>query len=175
MDTVTITSGKFKGRKIATPGGATHPMGSRERLALFNILGVRIRGVNVLDAFAGSGSLGIEALSREAKTVIFVDKSAKSTEVIKGNLAKLGIFEDAKVIRGSASSVAGRIGLSDIILADPPYDDFELSEVEPLVNVLKTGGILALSHPGEAPKITGMRLFESRQYAGACISFYIKN
>ena len=91
MDIVTVTSGKYRGRRILTPGLGTHPMGSREKLALFNMLTGKIEGATVLDAFAGSGALGIEALSRGAFKVIFVDNSKKATEVISKNLDTLVI------------------------------------------------------------------------------------
>ena len=172
MDTVSITGGIYRGRKITTPGGMTHPMGSRERLALFNMLTGKIEDSLVLDAFAGSGALGIEALSRGAKSVIFVDKSAKSTEVIKKNLLGLGISDKTKVIKGSAKEISGEF---DIILADPPYDNFDLTEVEPLVKTLKTGGIMVLSHPKEAPKIDNLTLVKSHQYAAAHLSVYTKD
>ena len=83
MDNLRITSGNYRGRKIATPGGKTHPMGERERLALFNMIGPFIPEAMVLDAFSGSGALGIEALSRGAKHVVFVDIDKKAFETIK--------------------------------------------------------------------------------------------
>ena len=174
-ENITITGGKYRGRKISTPGGATHPMGSRERLALFNMLTGRIESARVLDAFAGSGALGIEALSRDALEVIFVDSSHKATEVIKDNLSKLGIKSGADVVCGRISKIVSSLGGFDIILADPPYDDFDLSEVERLVDLIEKDGILALSHPFEAPKLKGLKLLKTHRYAAAHISVYSKN
>ena len=172
MDKITVTGGKYRGRKITTPGGATHPMGSRERLALFNMLTGKIDGAAVLDVFAGSGALGIEALSRGASEVIFVEKNRQATEVIKENLAELGA--SGKVIKGSFKEVAGDLGKFGVVLADPPYDNFDITEVEKLALVVKKGGILALSHPGEAPEINGLKLAKTRKYAGASISVYFR-
>ena len=169
MDTVIVTSGKYRGRKILTPGPGTHPMGSREKLALFNMLTGKIEGATVLDAFAGSGALGIEALSRGAFKVVFVDNSKKATEVISKNLATLGIKDNFEIIK---SSVQGTVGSFDVILADPPYDNFNITDAEHLTSLLKNGGIMVLSHPGEAPELTGLTLLKTHQYAAAHLSIY---
>ena len=79
---IKITSGIFRGRNISTPGGKTHPMGERERLALFNMISEYLPKAAVLDAYAGSGALGIEAISRGADKVLFVDKSADAVRKI---------------------------------------------------------------------------------------------
>ena len=175
MDTVTITSGKYRGRKIATPGAATHPMGSRERLALFNMLDERIKNAYLLDAFAGSGALGIEALSRGSIKVVFVDDSVKAVQTIKKNLKVLGIDKEATVIKTKAANISNDFLNFDVILADPPYDNFNQGEIECLTNTLKGGGLMALSHPDDAPVLEGLTLLKSRQYANAHISIYVKN
>lgn len=172
MDTVLITAGKYKGRKITTPGGATHPMGSREKLALFNMLTGEIEGATVLDAFAGSGALGIEALSRGASEVVFVEKSSKAAETIRQNLKSLDINEGAEVIKSSVKeAVLKEFG---IVIADPPYDNFDITEVNSLTKCVKNGGILVLSHPGEAPELDGLKLSKTHQYAAARISVYFR-
>lgn len=172
MEHVVITSGKYKGRKISTPGGNTHPMGSREKLALFNMLTGKIEGATILDAFAGSGALGIEALSRGAAEVVFVEKNSKACEIIKKNLESLGIDEGARILKSNVSEVTGEY---DVILADPPYDNFDSSEVECLTKLLKNGGILVLSHPEEAPELDGLTLSKTHQYAAAHLSIYFKD
>lgn len=172
MDKITITGGKYRGRKITTPGGATHPMGSRERLALFNMLTGKIEGALVLDAFSGSGALGIEALSRGASEAVFVEKNRVATEIIKQNLADLSA--DGKVIKGSVKDVAANLGEFEVVLADPPYDNFDITEVEALVPLVKKDGVLVLSHPGEAPEINKLKLAKTRKYAGASISVYFR-
>ena len=169
-ETVRVTSGVFGGRSLKAPGGKTHPMGSREKLALFNMLG-DIHGLSVLDAFAGSGALGVEAISRGASRVIFIEKNAGACNVIRQNLAELGC--DAEVISGDAGSL-DLSEMFDAIIADPPYDAFDLTKILPLVNYLEAGGVLVLSHPGEAPELDGLALEKSRQYAAAHLSFYRK-
>jgi len=172
MNTIYITGGEYGGRKIATPGGATHPMGSRERLAIFNKLTGKIEGARILDVFAGSGALGIEALSRNAESVVFVEKSREATDVIKRNLADLQI-ENARVVKSSLEEA--ELNTFDIVFADPPYDKFNGKMVERLPELVEKGGILVLSHPSEAPEFSGLDLVDSRKYAGATISFYNKH
>lgn len=174
MDKTTITGGKYRGRKIATPGGATHPMGSRERLALFNMLVGELEGASVLDAFAGSGSLGIEALSRGASEVVFIEKNRVATEIIKQNLAELGASDNTRIIKNLVKDAISDLGEFAVVLADPPYDNFDATEVEPLAQVVKNDGVLALSHPGDAPEIKGLTLAKTRKYAGASISVYFR-
>ena len=111
-----ITGGTYKGQKITAPGGKTHPMGERERLAIMNSITPYLDGAEVVDFYAGSGALGIEAISRGAKKVTFVEKDSKAYRTILSNLKKLGI-ENAEVILSDAKSakVSG-----DVIILDPP-------------------------------------------------------
>ena len=168
---VKITSGSYKGRKIATPGGKTHPMGERERIALFNMINEYVSGSRVLDAYAGSGALGIEALSRGASTVEFLEKSPTVAKTIRNNLKDLDL--KARVVTGDAIDFTANDGF-DLILADPPYDDFDLAGVEYLAGFLKSGGIMVLSHPDSAPEISELKLLKTRKYAKAHISVYVK-
>lgn len=168
---IRISSGQYRNRKITTPGGATHPMGERERLALFNMIAEYLPGAKVLDAFAGSGALGIEALSRGASEAVFVEKVAPACRVIRGNLRELGI--EAEVYQSNVVNFTTDTEF-DVMLADPPYDNFKINEVTHLLQFLRSGGILALSHPGEAPELPRMELLKSRKYAGATISIYVK-
>lgn len=170
MEKVLITSGKYKGRRIATPGSATHPMGSREKLALFNM--VSVEGLSVLDAFAGSGALGIEALSRGSSEVVLVEKNPNACKVILENLESLGVESGFKLIKSRVSRV--NLPEFDVVLADPPYDNFDLTEVTALTKFVKDGGTLVLSHPNEAPQLQGFKLLKTHQYAAAHLSVYIK-
>ena len=146
-------------------------MGERERLALFNMIVDSIPGASVLDAFAGSGALGIEALSRGASSVVFIEKNAKACSVIRNNLRELGLEVD--VFQGDVVNFTtdNEFGL---VLADPPYDKFDINEVKHLLQFLQRDGRFVLSHPGEAPDLPGLELLKSRKYAGATISVYVK-
>ena len=166
---VKITSGTYRGRMITTPISGTHPMGERERLALFNMLG-DLGGLVVLDAFAGSGALGIEALSRGALKVVFLEKNRAACKVIQSNLSTLGA--DGEVVCGDVAKFDS--GKFDLILADPPYDKFDTKPIYHLTKLLKDGGVLVLSHPNKTPEISNLTLNKTRQYASAHLSFYSK-
>lgn len=173
MNTIKITSGKYRGRSIQTPGDGTHPMGAREKLALFNMLAGYLPGAVVLDAYAGSGALGIEALSRGASRVDFVEKNQKAIRTIQDNLASLELLGISKVFKGDVKSYASPVKYN-IILADPPYDDFRPEDVRLLVRLLEDGGVFVLSHPDEAPEIEGLELAKTSKYAAAHLSLYYK-
>ncbi len=140
-------------------------------MALFNMIAPFLSDAIVLDAYAGSGALGVEALSRGADRVIFIDKNPKAAKIIRLNLANLGL--EAEVFQGKTGNYQGD-ELFDIILADPPYDNFNLTEVVGLVKNLAPQGVFVLSHPGGTPEIPGLELNTSRKYAGATISIYSK-
>lgn len=172
-NSVRIISGDYKGREIMTPGGATHPMGERERIALFNMILLYIPGARVLDAYAGSGALGIEALSRGASECVFLEKNVQAAKVISSNLRELGISERTTIERGNTANFASTEPF-DVIFADPPYDDLKLDEVSHLADFLVDGGIMILSHPAEIPEIKGLTLIKTRQYARAHLSVFTK-
>lgn len=146
-------------------------MGDRERLALCNMITEYIPGATVLDAFAGSGAIGIEILSRGAKKVIFIEKNPQAAKIIRENLKNLGIDGEIEQYSVASFTTPERF---DVIIADPPYDKFDITEVECLVNFLKEDGILVLSHPDDSPDIEGVSCEKSRKYAGAHISIYRK-
>lgn len=168
-EAVYITAGTHKGRRLMTPGAGTHPMGARERIALFNMIGNNLRDFEVLDAFAGSGALGLEAISRGAAYAVFIEKNRAAAEVIKTNIKTLGVDGATKVC--SASKYEDE-QVYNLVFADPPYDKFNLEEVLHLVPFVAENGIFVLSHPGSAPELPGLRLWKSNQYAGATISIY---
>lgn len=171
-----ILSGRYRGRILQSPtSSTTHPMGSREKLALFNM--VNVDQATVLDAYAGSGALGIEALSRNATSVVMVDKDAQALRTIKTNLASLGAT--ATVIKTTLAKFADDPSYQsyfDVIFADPPYDHIDLSELVKLPSLLKPDGILALSTPKTSAELDfpGLRLSSSHTYAGARITIYRK-
>lgn len=170
---VRITGGKYSGRKLKTPGGDTHPMGERERLALFNMLGERVRGAYLLDAYAGGGTLGFEALSRGAEDVIFMEKSPEACDVIFENAETLGIPDKGMAMCGRVEDfLPMTTDRFDIILADPPYATFEPKIVDGLRSILDWGGLLMVSHPGEPTEIEGLKILKSRKYARAHITIY---
>jgi len=124
--TMRIVAGEAKGRRLRAPAGReTRPTADRVREALFSILG-SVEGLRVLDLFAGSGALGIEALSRGAARADFVDSDARALAAVRANLEAVGRAHDAGVVRAEALRYltrAARAGeVFDLILLDPPYD-----------------------------------------------------
>lgn len=119
-----IIAGKWRGRSIeAPPGGATRPTADRIRESLFSMLGSRLGSLEqlrVADLFAGSGALGLEALSRGARGAAFVENDADAIAAIRRNIAKLGAEDRSQLIQGSALALP-RCEPFDLIFADPPY------------------------------------------------------
>ncbi len=117
-----VIAGEFRSRRLKTLSGLnTRPTPDRLRETLFNILAPRIEGVTFLDAYAGTGAVGIEALSRGAAHAIFVEKSRAAVEIIRDNLAALGLEKRAEVFTGKAAAVLERLA-ADIVFLDPPYE-----------------------------------------------------
>ena len=116
-----VVAGEFKGRRLAAPRGMrTRPTADRVREALFSMLG-DVSGARVLDLYAGSGALGIEALSRGAESAVFVERNPRAAEVIERNLASLGL--EQQVVRQDAVRFLTRSeGMFDLVFCDPPYD-----------------------------------------------------
>lgn len=175
-----IISGIYKNRPIKSPNDEkTHPMGSREKLALFNSLAGRVRGAKVLDAFAGTGALGLEALSKGAEFAVFVEKSPKIAKTLAENLEKVLKDEKDKL---SKLIITGVEDLTfseefDLILADPPYDLYSEALVRPLTGFLVRSGVLCLSMPKTAktPVFAGFSVISEKNYANAKIAIFQKN
>lgn len=150
-------------------------MGERIRSALFNILG-DIEGTLVLDAFAGTGSLGLEALSRGAAKVTFVEKDRIAQKVIQNNIQTLGVADRTALVKTSVAGWSETSGADafDLVFADPPYHDMQLSTVSRLVSYLKPKGLMILSHPGResAPTVNGVVVVDNRSYGDAALAFY---
>jgi len=123
-----IIAGTFRSRALNAPAGlATRPTSDRLRETLFNVLAPRIQGASFLDLYAGSGAIGIEALSRGATKVTFVERAAPALNVLRTNLDRLKITAGFRIHSGSVASFlrkppAGSVGSFDLVFLDPPYD-----------------------------------------------------
>lgn len=175
---IRLIAGELGGRIIEGSGtNRTHPMGERIRGSLFNIIGSEIEGAVVLDAFAGSGSLGLEALSRGASHATFVERDRVAQNVITNNIKTLGLTEVTKLVK---APVAGWQNTTkeqfDIIFADPPYQDLQLSTAMKLTKLLKPNGLMVLSYTGrgEVPTDLGVVVVDNRKYGDAVLAFYRK-
>ena len=154
-------------------------MGERVRSAMFNSLGETVRGARVLDAFAGSGAIGLEALSRGAESVVFVERDRVAQRVIAENIASLGVDEKSIVIKTTISNWLETLvvtGEFDVIFADPPYHNPQFSTVLRLMGLLKPGGTMILSHPGigEVPIQDKTVVVDSRSYGEAHLTKFLR-
>lgn len=175
---VRIISGKFGGRTIQAPGGngLTHPMGDRVRGSLFNIINDNLDGVDVLDVFAGTGALGLEALSRGAKSATFIERDRVASKILAENIDYLGVQSQTTSIQIGASTWIGKNldNRYDIIFIDPPYNDMQFSVVAKLIGLLRPNGTMVLSYPEkvEVPVFDGVIQVDDRNYGGANLRFY---
>lgn len=174
---VRIIAGKYGGRILAAPPGKrTHPMSERIRNALFNSIGSELVGASVLDAFAGTGAIGLEALSRGAVDATFIERDRVAQKVLQENIDALAA-EHAKLIRSSVSAwldTTDGLQRYDIIFADPPYHDEQFSTVKRLFGLLKPNGLMVLSHTdtGEVPAQDDIVVVDNRSYGNANLTLY---
>jgi 16S rRNA (guanine(966)-N(2))-methyltransferase RsmD len=120
-----IIAGEFRSRKLEAPAGmATRPTSDRLRETLFNVLAPRIEGAAFLDLYAGSGAVGIEALSRGAASVVFVERAPAALAALRGNLDRLGVTTGFRIQSGSVGGWLRRAGTAafDLVFLDPPYE-----------------------------------------------------
>jgi 16S rRNA (guanine966-N2)-methyltransferase len=190
---IRIISGLLKNHKITAPNSRqTHPMSERIRNAIFNSIQAEILNAEVLDAFAGTGAIGIESLSRGAKSATFIEKNRLAQKIIAQNLEILEKSPEigaAKLIRAGVSgwlnSTEGQFQLGeiaelptfDIIFADPPYYDPQFPTLERLAERLKPSGLLIISQPKDLedfylPNLTALSF---KIYSGAKIIIFRKN
>lgn len=140
-----ILAGEGRGRRLKAPRGQdTRPTGARVRQSLFDVLAPLVPGARVLDAFAGSGGVGLEALSRGAARVVLVDRSGPAVEAVRENLRALAPGGQAEVFRQDALVAIRALGAAgesfDLVYLDPPYDS---GLYEPALDLLDRTGVLA--------------------------------
>ena len=173
-----VITGSAKGRNLRTLAGlATRPTADRVKQALFNILQNEVEGRAVLDLFAGSGQLGIEALSRGAKSCLFADSSAEACAVVRQNLQATHLADRAQVLCRDAQQVLASSRESfDIAFLDPPYADGLLPSLLPLVaqRMRETGVIVCETEAGIDLPVTAGEFTVRRceRYGRACLWFY---
>lgn len=177
---IRIIAGQYGGRKIDAPDNSrTHPMGERIRNALFNSIGTRIEGAEVLDAFAGTGAVGLEALSRGAAGVTFVERDKIAQKVLAKNVLSLDADDNVEIVNTSVVNWLTTKSEKnyDIIFADPPYNDPQLSTVSQLFALLKPNGLMVLSWSGrgEGPNLqNGIVVVDNRSYGNAKLTSFCR-
>lgn len=172
-----IIGGKYRGRKLAEFSQiGVRPTSDMAREALFNILQFRISGATVLDLFCGTGSLGIEALSRGAKKVTFNDGAKTSIDLLKKNLSMLDAV-NYDIFNSDANAFLDRTTEKyDIIYLDPPYDsDLLILTAQNCVKVLNEGGIVILEDQKPfSGTVQGLTLYDTRKYGRIHLAFLKK-
>lgn len=178
-----IIGGTARGRRIKAPKGSTiRPTADRVREALFNILPRDLSGKQVLDLFAGSGSLSLEALSRGAATALLVDESTEAADLIRGNLETLGFTDRARVWTVPAGKAVNRLAdggpAYDAIFLDPPYDGGWVNRTMALVaeaGILHAGGAAVAEHSVRErveEKYGELVRRDRRRYGDTVLSFF---
>ena len=144
-----VIAGELKGRRLEAPDWpGLRPTSDRLRETLFNVLAPRIAGARFLDAYAGTGAVGIEALSRGAAQVTFVEQDRRAQRLIETNLARCGVKDRYAIIRAGFVGAAQRLpGPFDILFLDPPYGAGELMEaLEAAAPLVRDGALLLIEH-----------------------------
>jgi len=179
---VRIISGKAKGRKLAAvPGSTTRPITDRVKSALFSILGGDMTDSTWLDLFAGTGSVGMEALSRGASGVVFVDRVRRAIETIHRNLEHIGLLERATLVHDDAFRYLRRaepsLSFDYIYVAPPQYEGLwakavQMLDEKPMLN--EDGLIIAQIHPKEYHDLhtPHLELVDERRYGSTTLLFY---
>jgi len=174
-----VTGGSERGRQLKAPAGSlVRPTSDKVKQALFNILGERVAGAVFLDLFAGAGGIGIEALSRGAVRVTFVDRSRDSLGAVKQNIEEMGFRNRAEALLSQAEVFLKKpSGPYDIVFLDPPYAE----KIQPLLEllagsgVLKPDSIVIAEHFRKQPSpenAGGLTLYREARYGDTVLAFY---
>lgn len=175
---IRVAGGSARGVPLAEPRGLRlRPTSGLVREAIFNIIGERVEGARVLDLYAGTGALGIEALSRGAEHATFVDAEAASCQAILQSLSRTGFADAGTVLRGRLPAALRTLeGEFDLILMDPPYnEETAIETLHAIAEYLRPVGLIVYEHasrynPPERPK--GLVQSERRVYGDSAIALY---
>jgi 16S rRNA (guanine966-N2)-methyltransferase len=172
-----VSGGEAKGRRLKAPKNI-RPTQGMVKQAIFNMVGPRIEGANVLDLFAGSGAIGIEALSRGAESVTFVDQQPRGLAILRQNLDALGFKERARLVRSdvvrwleaSPDAVSG----ADFIFLDPPYDDAVLDRALKALDTTVAEATVLAEHSRRRPlpELSRLRVDRQRRYGDTLVTVF---
>jgi 16S rRNA (guanine966-N2)-methyltransferase len=177
MSRLRVSGGEARGRRLKAPKNI-RPTQGMVKQAIFNMVGPRIEGARVLDLFAGSGALGIEALSRGAAEVTFVDLEARGLAILRQNLDALGFKERAHVVRSDVvrwlEASRDAVRAADFVFLDPPYEDVVLDRsLQVLDRGVSDATVLAEhSRRHEMPQLTRLRIDRERRYGDTVVTVF---
>lgn len=178
-----VIAGEFRGRRLdRIEGMDIRPTSDKVKESLFNILGESVIDSAFLDLFGGTGGIGIEALSRGAKHVVFIDSNIKSIKVLKGNLNNLGIKDNVEVFHTEYSTAIEKLykfkKKFDIIFIDPPYRvgiaQNALKEID-RNPILTQSGLIVVEHDSKEDmpqRVGSLNMYRIKQYGNTSLSFY---
>jgi len=181
---VRVVAGRLRGRALSAPAGdATRPTGARVKEALFSILG-DVSGARVLDLYAGSGALGIEALSRGAASAVFVEAARPALACLRENLGKLGLDELATTLPIRVENAAAQLkrhGPFELVLCDPPWRDVKSAhaalEALARAGLFAAGARIVLEHGAKEPPPVpdgqaALQLYDQRRWGDTAIALF---
>jgi len=180
-----IVAGTFRGRRLHAPKGREiRPTSDRVREAIFSIIGPAVVAARVLDLFAGTGALGLEALSRGATEAVFVDQSVHAVRLIRSNIELCGVQDRVNVIHGLVNQalrrLAGRGEAFDLVFMDPPYGEGSVHKtLSNLGGLARSGALVVAEHgvrdllplPGEHQEWSKI---QERRYGDTAVSFFVR-
>lgn len=179
---VRVISGSARGLKLNTPGDdRVRPTTDRVKESMFNIVQDWVYDSQVLDLFAGSGALGIEALSRGASQAVFCDNSLDSIKIIKSNIEKARVADRSQIVSGDFKrclrDMEAKNQSFDMIFVDPPYYKGLFEEVLDTIRsckILKKGGIVIVEHDAKRPigQVEGLEVYKEKKYGITMLTFY---
>ncbi|TMD71040.1 MAG: 16S rRNA (guanine(966)-N(2))-methyltransferase RsmD [Chloroflexi bacterium] len=177
MSRLRVSGGEARGRRLKAPKNI-RPTQGMVKQAIFNMVGPDIESANVLDLFAGSGALGIEALSRAAASVTFVDQQPRGLAILRQNLDALGFKERSRVIRGDVvrwlEASPDAIKAADFVFLDPPYDDVVLDRALKVLDRVATQATVVAEHSRrqELPQLDRLRVDRQRRYGDTLVTVF---
>lgn len=179
---VRVISGSARGLKLNTPGDdRVRPTTDRVKESMFNIIQDWVYDSQVLDLFAGSGALGIEALSRGASQAVFCDNSLDSIKIIKSNIEKARVADRSQIVSGDFKrclrDMEAKNQSFDMIFVDPPYYEGLFEEVLDTIRsckILKKDGMVIVEHDAKKPigQVEGLEVYKEKKYGITMLTFY---
>jgi len=179
---VRVISGSARGLKLNTPSDdRVRPTTDRVKESMFNIVQDWVYDSQVLDLFAGSGALGIEALSRGASQAVFCDNSLDSIKIIKSNIEKARVVDRSQIVSGDFKrclrDMEAKNQSFDMIFVDPPYYEGLFEEVLDTIRsckILKKDGIVIVEHDAKKPigQVEGLEVYKEKKYGITMLTFY---
>ena len=175
MTNLRVSGGEARGRRLKAPKNI-RPTQGMVKQAIFNMVGPLIDGARVLDLFAGSGALGIEALSRGAAEVTFVDREPRGLAILRQNLDALGFKERAQVVRSDVvrwlEASPDAVRAAGVVFLDPPYEDVVLDRALKVLDSAATDAVVVAEHSRRQslPTLTRLRVDRERRYGDTVVT-----